>query len=119
VNIKPWHLLYIAALLLLISLLLALWGVRVVKAQEDTKIGVAFFRIWHKGDEVMAEPLIAPAFKLHTLVGTGIEPTTLTKCVILKRTLDKNEERELVVTVLRCGINEYGVSEVVFDTEGK
>lgn len=67
----------------------------------------------------MAVPLVAPSFRLTPLSGTGKEPETITKCVIIRRILDVNEQKQraITVTVLKCGENTYGVSEVVFETE--
>jgi hypothetical protein len=117
-TLRPWHLLYIAALCLLATF------TAVVYARgdaEDTKVGVAMFKLWHQGNALMAQPLLTPIFKVEKMAGEGVEPTTITRCEIHKRVLvvDEKERRVLVVTVLKCGVNEYGISEIEFQGEGK
>jgi hypothetical protein len=79
----------------------------------DKKVGTAVFHINHKNGDIVMEPVLAPTFKLSLMKGDGIESNSIVRCDIIAHTI----EPDFRVTVIKCGYNEYGVSEVDFKSE--
>src|SRR5579859_3307609 len=78
----------------------------------DSKIGVAMFKIGRKGSDISMEPLLAPEFKLESLAGDSIESSMIQKCGVYNRVLFAIDMHVAAnITVLKCGSNEYGITE--------